>query len=126
MPTHLDTNTVLFLHAGLRNRISQRAQHQISTSDLSVSPMVLLEIQMLYEKRRIGYDANRILADLSQQIGLSVCQSPMAAVVNSALSMSWTRDPGDRLIAANAHADNEAPLITSDRTIRDHYRNAIW
>lgn len=126
MATYLDTNTVIFLHAGLLDRISTRAQRQIDSSDLAISPMVLLEIQMLFEKGKIKYDANRILADLSQQIGLSVCQISMTAVVTSALAMSWTRDPGDRLIAANAHASNVSPLITSDRNIQDHYENTIW
>jgi PIN domain nuclease of toxin-antitoxin system len=126
MPTYLDTNTIIFLHSGLSNRISTKAQHQIDTDDLVVSPMALLEVQMLYEKGKLKYGANRILSDLAQQIGLNVCQMPMSAVVSSALAMSWTRDPGDRLIAANAHANNESPLITSDRMIRAHYKNTIW
>jgi hypothetical protein len=33
---------------------------------------------------------------------------------------------GDRLIVANAVANNEAPLITSDRRIHEQYSNAIW
>src|SRR5258708_5650624 len=126
MVTYIDTNTVLFLHAGRLDRISTRAQRRIDTSDLVISPMVLLEIQMLYEKGKIKYDANRILSDLSQQVGLSVCRLSMTSVVNSALSMSWTRDPGDRLITANAHANNVSSLITSDQNIQNHYPNTIW
>lgn len=45
---------------------------QINTTDLVVSSTVLLEIQMLYEKGKLKYGAKRILADLSQQIGVSV------------------------------------------------------
>jgi len=126
MATYLDTNTFIFLHAGELNRISMKAQRQIDSSDLVVSPMVLLEVQMLYEKGKLKFDADRILSDLNQQIGVSVCQMSMAAVVNSALPINWTRDPGDRLITAHAHANNESPLITSDRNIQDHYRNTIW
>lgn len=126
MATYLDTNTVIFLHAGRLDRISSKAQRQIDTTDLVISPMVLLEIQMLHEKGKIKYDANRILADLNQQIGLSVCQISMTSVVNSALGMSWTRDPGDRLITANAQANDASPLITSVRSIQDHYQNTIW
>ena len=126
MVTYIDTNTVIFLHSGMLDRISTKAQRQIDGSDLVISPVVLLEIQMLYEKGKIKYDANRILSDLNQQIGLSVCQISMTSVVNSALAMSWTRDPGDRLITANAHANNESALITSDRSIQDHYQNTIW
>ena len=36
------------------------------------------------------------------------------------------REPGDRVIVANAIANNEAPLITSDRRINEEYPNAIW
>lgn len=42
-----------------------------------------------------------------------------------ALKESWTRDPFDRLIVANAKAAG-APLITKDERIRKHYRRAIW
>jgi PIN domain nuclease of toxin-antitoxin system len=88
--------------------------------------MVMLdELEMLREKGAIKYAAPAILADLNQQIGVSVCQLPMAVVVNSALSVKWTREPGDRMIVANAIANNEVPLITSDRRIQEQYPNSI-
>ena len=88
--------------------------------------MVLVELQMLYDKGTLRYPASQILADLTQQIGLSVCQMPFAQVVRSAITIQWTREPGDLLIVANAVANNEAPLITKDERIRGNYRNAIW
>jgi PIN domain nuclease of toxin-antitoxin system len=88
--------------------------------------MVMLELEMLYEKGAIRYTADQILSDLSRQIGLSVCQLPMALVTGSALAVKWTREPGDRIIVANAIANNEAPLITSDHRINAEYPNAIW
>jgi PIN domain nuclease of toxin-antitoxin system len=99
---------------------------QIERSDLLVSAMVMLELEMLFEKSALKYSASQILADLNQQIGVSVCQLPMSVIMNSALQIKWTRDPGDRIVAANAIANNEAPLVTSDRRIHEHYRNAIW
>jgi PIN domain nuclease of toxin-antitoxin system len=66
----------------------------------------MLELEMLYEKRTINYTASQILSDLNQQIGLSVCQLPMAAVMNCALEIKWTREPGDRVIVANAIAND--------------------
>lgn len=122
----MDTNTVLFLHSGLTNRISRRAQDQIESDDLVISSIVLLELEMLHKRGRVRYDAQHILSDLAQQIGLRVCQLPMAIVVLSALRMKWVPDLCDRLIVANAHAANEAPLITSDENIRKHYRNTVW
>ena len=81
---------------------------------------------MLHEKGSIRYSASQILSDLNQQLGVSVCQLPMAVVMSSALRVKWTREPGDRVIVANAIANNEAPLITSDRRIQEEYPNAIW
>ena len=100
MATYLDTNTILFLHSGILDRISLKARKQMEATELLVSPMVLLELEMLHEKGRIRYGAHQILSDLGQQIGLSVCRMPMSATVMSALAMKWTRDPGDRYIAA--------------------------
>ena len=104
--SYLDTHVVVFLHAGDGSRISVKAQSQIENTDLLISPMVLLE--------------------LTQQIGLSVCQMPFAQVVRSATTVKWTREPGDLLIVANAMANNNAPLVTKDERIRSGYSNAIW
>ena len=124
--SYLDTNVAIYLHSGNVTRLTRRAIEQIEAADLLVSAMVMLELEMLYEKGTIQYDAARILSDLNQQIGLSVCQFPMADVMSSALTVKWTREPGDRIIVANAIANNEAPLITSDRRINEQYQNAIW
>jgi PIN domain nuclease of toxin-antitoxin system len=126
MISYLDTNIAIFLHSGNAARLTQRATEQIESADLLVSAMVMLELEMLYEKGTINYTASQILSDLNQQIGVSVCQMPMAAVMNSALRVKWTREPGDRIIVANAIANNEAPLVTSDRRINEQYPNAIW
>jgi PIN domain nuclease of toxin-antitoxin system len=124
--SYLDTNVVVFLHSGNAARLSRRAIEQIESTDLLVSAMVMLELEMLYEKGTINYTASQILSDLNQQIGVSVCQLPMAVVMNSALQIKWTREPGDRIIVANAIANNEVPLVTSDRRIHEQYPNAIW
>lgn len=123
---YLDTNIVIFLHAGDASRLTRRAVEQVERADLLVSGMVMLELEMLYEKGAIRYPAAQVLADLNQQIGLSLCQLPMAAVMRSALGIKWTREPGDRIIVANAMANNDSPLVTSDRRIHEAYPNAIW
>jgi PIN domain nuclease of toxin-antitoxin system len=124
--TYLDTNVVIFLHCGNPARLTRRAMEQIESADLLVSAMVILELEMLYEKGAIKYASSQILADLNLQIGVAVCQLPMAFIMKSAVQVKWTRDPGDRLIVANAIANNEAPLVTSDRRIHELYLNAIW
>lgn len=124
--SYLDTHVAVFLHAGDASRISAKAQNQIESTDLLISPMVLLELEMLYDKGTIKFSPSQILADLSQQIGLSVCQLPFSQVVRSAATIKWTREPGDLLIVANALANNSAPLVTKDERIRSGYNNAIW
>jgi PIN domain nuclease of toxin-antitoxin system len=124
--SYLDTHIVVFLHAGEVGRISARAQTQIEHTDLLISPMVLLELEMLYDKGTLKYPSGHILADLTQQIGLSVCQLAFAQVVRSATTIKWTREPGDLLIVAHAMANNSAPLVTKDKCIRSRYNNAIW
>ena len=124
--SYLDTNIAIFLHSGDTARLTPRAKEHIENADLLLSGMVMLELEMLYEKGAINYPASRILSDLNQQIGVSVCQLPMATVMNCALRVKWTREPGDRIIVANAIANNEAPLVTSDRRIKEQYPNAIW
>jgi PIN domain nuclease of toxin-antitoxin system len=124
--SYLDTHVVVFLHAGEVSRISIKAQNQIENTDLLISSMVLLEMEMLFDKGTIRYPAAQILADLTQQIGLSVCQMPFSQVVQSATTIKWTREPGDLLIVANAMANNYAPLISKDERIRNGYNNAIW
>ncbi len=125
--SYLDTNIVIYLHSGNTRRLTHKAKEQIESSDLLVSAMVLLELEMLYEKGTILFATSQILSDLSQQIGLSVCRLPFASVVKAATEqVKWTREPGDRLIVANAIANNKSPIVTSDRHIRANYDNAIW
>jgi PIN domain nuclease of toxin-antitoxin system len=124
--SYLDTHVLVFLHAGDAGRISAKAQNQIENADLLISPMVLLELEMLYDRGTIRYPSAKILADLTQQIGLSLCQMPFAQIVQSATTIKWTREPGDLLIVANAMANNHAPLVTKDERIRSSYSNAIW
>ena len=124
--SYLDTNVAIFLHSGNLARLTPRAMARIESSELLISAMVMLELEMLCEKGALKYSASQILADLNQQIGVSVCQLPMSAIMTCALAIKWTREPGDRIIVANAVANNEAPLITPDRRVHEHYQNTIW
>jgi PIN domain nuclease of toxin-antitoxin system len=69
--------------------------------------------------------APKIIGELAEDIGLRVCELPFSRVVECALAEKWIRDPFDRLIVGHAKA-NEAPLITKDANIRQHYRRAVW
>jgi PIN domain nuclease of toxin-antitoxin system len=95
-----------------------------SDDDLLISPMVVLELEMLHEIRRLRHSAGEIAADLSAFAGVRVCNYPFALIVDFALRETWTRDPFDRIIVAHARSRN-APLITSDEAIRRHYTLAV-
>jgi PIN domain nuclease of toxin-antitoxin system len=122
---YLDTHVVTWLYAGEFEKLSKAAAKGIHGDAIFISPIVILELQYLYDIGRAREPAPRVLETLSRDIGLSVCDLPFAAVVEQALHQKWVRDPFDRLIVAHAAA-NDAPLITKDEKIRRHYKRAIW
>jgi PIN domain nuclease of toxin-antitoxin system len=122
---YLDTHVAAWLYAGRADLLSQRARALIDTEELRISPAGVLELQYLQEIRRLTVGANVIVQSLSAQLGLQVCDLPFAAVIESALEQTWTRDPFDRIIVGQATL-NDSALLTKDRTIRRHYGNAVW
>jgi len=97
----------------------------IEENEIVISPIVLLELQYLRETARIQGDPIAIVDDLARIIGLAVSGSAFEEVIREACHQTWTRDPFDRVIVAHAQVDG-APLLTKDRAIRRHYRNALW
>ena len=93
--------------------------------DLVISPVAVLELQLLFERGRASTPAQAVVENLSENMGLSVCALPFAQVAQNALGQKWVRDPFDRIIVAHASA-NDAPLITKDEKIRHHYKRAVW
>lgn len=92
-------------------------------NELFISPIVRLELQYLYEVKRVRKTTDAIIADLSDRIGLSIDDRNFNAVVSQAVSIAWTSDPFDRLIVANA-ALNGNVLISKDQNIIAHYPHA--
>lgn len=121
----LDTHVVVWLYAGLVEKLSVSAAEQIETNEMYLSQMVKLELQYLYEIGRVKRQALTILNDLESRLGLKLRQSISAAVVELALGLNWTRDPFDRLIVAEANKE-KAVLLSKDRTILANYRKAVW
>jgi PIN domain nuclease of toxin-antitoxin system len=79
----------------------------------------------LHEIGRVSEPASAPLSTLRRELGLQVTDVSLADVIQAANSLSWTRDPFDRLISAHAIVAN-APLVTADETIREHLPLAIW
>lgn len=122
---YLDTHVVVWLYAGELDRFSANAARFIEENDLLISPAVLLELQNLREIKRITADPMLVFQTLEETIGLRLCQLDFSKVVIGALSQSWTRDPFDRIITAQALVRNEL-LLTKDRAIRRNCSVACW
>src|SRR5579863_665197 len=123
---YLDTQVVVWLAAGEIDKISTAAADSIRKSNLLISPMVLLELEYLYEIKRLLKPPLALLNEVDTQIGLKVAEASFSAVLHTALFETWTHDPFDRVIVAHARTDGHAPLVTSDVKIRDNYPRSVW
>lgn len=121
----LDTHVVLWLYSGEIDRFGSEVLHLLEENDLLVSPMVELELTYLYEIGRFSVDGADTLKDLEQRVGLRLSDVPFATVARRAAAETWTRDPFDRIIVADALAADTS-LITADRVIREHCTLATW
>ncbi len=122
---HLDTHVALWLHSRRATRISSTARRLVEREACMISPMVVLELEILSEQRRIPDVPADVLADLVARFGLTVSPTPFQDIVEAARRFAWTRDPFDRLIVANAIADGMR-LISADEIILANFNGAVW
>lgn len=122
---HLDTHIVCWLYEGRIDRLSAAAAQAIEAGRPAVSPIVDLELQLLHEIGRIVKGPEAILSALGRDIGLQIEAAEFPRVAAASRSLSWTRDPFDRLIAAQAMLCG-ARLVTKDALIRKHCAAALW
>jgi PIN domain nuclease of toxin-antitoxin system len=123
---YLDTHVVAWLFAGETERLSPQTAQLIRDNDeLLISPMVRLELQYLHEVGRTRVPSREVVSTLERDIGLKTCVHPFAAIVNIAESLTWTRDPFDRIIVAQASLRHDV-LVTRDETLGAHYDRAVW
>jgi PIN domain nuclease of toxin-antitoxin system len=122
---YLDTHVIVWLYAGLVEMFNELTRELINDHDVYISPIVRLELQYLNEIQRVTDSPDAIVDDLSGRIGLQICDRSFNAIVSHALAFSWTRDPFDRLIVANA-AISDNILLSRDQNILEHYKHARW
>jgi PIN domain nuclease of toxin-antitoxin system len=125
---HLDTHVAVWIFTGGRatELLSKRARGAIDgASAIFVSPAVMLELALLRESGKIVSTAQEYLIALRESIGLELADHAFSEVADEATRLAWTRDPFDRLIAAQARVAGTR-LVTRDRTIRAHLDLALW
>ena len=98
----------------------------IESEQVEISPMVLLELEYLFEIKRILKAPMALVEQMQTLIGLRISDHPFAAVTQTALFETWTRDPFDRMIVAQARSDGYSGLISADTKIQEHYSRTIW
>jgi len=122
---HLDTNVVIWMADRAIDRISGAALAAIEIGPVSVSPIVLLELQYLHDIGRATTSPDNILLDLAGLVDLTISDVSFAAVVSHSRRLTWTRDPFDRLVVGAALAE-QARLVTANRLIRKNLPGAVW
>jgi PIN domain nuclease of toxin-antitoxin system len=123
---YLDTNALVWLSDGSLAGLSPKIDRLLEQADLLFSPMVLLELELLYEIKRSKRPARDIQSKVEHELGVRLCDLPFSTVAAAALDEKWTRDPFDRLIVANAKANGFAWLISADESMRKHYPRTVW
>lgn len=122
---HLDTHVVVWLYMKRLDKFPKSLLTSFENEQLVYSPMIKLELQYLYEIKRIIVEPDEILATLNNEINLRPSTANFSHIIDNALTIRWTRDAFDRLITANAVID-EAQLATKDQNIQAHFPQAVW
>ncbi len=120
----LDTHAALLLFDETK-KVPRRVWLVLSDSEVVLSPMARLEIELLHEIGRIRHEPATVFDYLQRTLDLTVETEGWARAAEIAQVLNWTRDPFDRLIAAHAMVWS-APLLTRDALIQQHYPLAFW
>lgn len=126
MIAYLDTNALVWLSEGSLAGLNPKIDRLLQEAVLLFSPMVLLELELLFEIKRSKRPARDIQNKVEHELGVRICDLPFSAIASAALDEKWTRDPFDRLIVANAKANGFAWLISADELIARHYPRTVW
>jgi len=125
MKAFLDTHAAVFLWEGRGELFGSGSRELLERALLHVSPLVRLELGFLREVGKLKVEPGEILGSLTGDYGVTVTADPMDRLIPLAMPLSWTRDPFDRLLVATALL-HEAPLITRDNRIQEHFAGAVW
>jgi PIN domain nuclease of toxin-antitoxin system len=122
---HLDTHVVIWTAGKQISRLSPAIRRLLERETLQISPMVAMELETLFEARKLKPEPEQVLDIMEREHALSRSEARFDAIIEAARSFAWTRDPFDRLIVANAITDG-VRLITADQTILTNFKDAVW
>lgn len=125
MRAFLDTHAAIFLWEGRADLFGPGSRELLERATLLVSPLVRLELGFLKEVGKLKVEPDHLLGSLTSDFGVTVTGDSMEALIPLAMPLSWTRDPFDRLLVATALL-HQAPLVTRDARIHDHFSGAVW
>jgi PIN domain nuclease of toxin-antitoxin system len=126
MIAYIDTNAVIWLSDGRTRPSSHETIRLTDLAELLISPMVVLELELLDQILRIKQSAPDVQTKIEHELGVQVCGLSFGDVAEPACDENWTRDPFDRMIVAQAKMNGLAYLIPSDKVIAKHYARMIW
>lgn len=116
----LDTHIAVALAEGRGGGLEASTLRAIDRERVTISPAVLLEMEVLHEIGRLRKGAAAIAAHLHDQLDIHMAGERFADVARTALAFAFTRDPFDRLIVAHA-ALLKASLVSHDAALGRHY-----
>lgn len=122
---HIDTHIAIWLYEGLLEKFSNKAKSLLEKEQILISPMAILELELLHEINRYNVPSSILIEELQNSIDLEISDANHNMVITNAKRHKWTRDPFDRIIVANASVD-DAFLLTKDKEIHKMFDKAIW
>ncbi len=123
---YLDTHSLVFLHSGGLNPFGEKASPLIEEGLLYCPPIVLIELNFLFQKKRITQPPDKIFSKVSNELDVRLSPTPYIDLVRRGLQINWTRDPFDLLITAEVIDQPNHFLITKDELILANCREAVW
>lgn len=115
----LDTHIVVWLYQNTK-LISKKQLNAINENKVFISPIVLLELEYLFEIKRITETSENLFDYMNKNIGLEIDNSDYLKLTNISIQEKWTRDPFDRLIVSHCKL-KDAFLLTNDKLIIKNY-----
>lgn len=119
----LDTNALVFLQDSGYLRFRDEIIEKLSHAYLFLSPISWLELEHIFQKKRIAIHPDTLIKHLTSNSSLQESTSTFSSCIHYSRNLSWTKDPFDRMIVGDTIALG-AQLVTADKLILKHFNQA--